>query len=90
MTEDLLIKAKELKAEIDRQNMQLEKAKEALNGVLLNNPTARTCIRISVPSNTTASFTADPMIYSTSDYLSEYINRLEAYIATLNSEFLAL
>jgi len=90
MTEERLKTANDLRSAINETTCDLEKAKIALAGLAIENPVAKTGIRVSVPSNTAKSFSLPSHIYPADEILLEYIKRLESYISILNAEFLAL
>lgn len=90
MTDELFKKAQELKLEIQLRESELKSAKIAYAGLAIENPVAKTCIRVSVPSNTQKSFNIQGFIYPEAEILEEYIKRLEQYLDHLNAEYLAL
>jgi hypothetical protein len=90
MTDEMLKKANEIKSEIALRTADLEKAKTAFAGLSIENPVARTFIRVSVPSEVSKSFIIQEFIYPEVEILLEYIKRLESYLSILNAEYLAL
>ena len=90
MTDELLKQYNDLKVEINKANADLERAKIGLESLKLENKTARAGLRVMVPSDRNVGFDPRPDIFPTSEFLLEYIKRLENYIAILNAEFLAL
>lgn len=80
-------KAGKISGLIREKTAELEKVRAAFGQLSVSNPVARTELVIVNPGRSNGRIVVDPLIYPEAEFILEYIKRLEAFIADLNTQF---